>query len=198
MIELTKICNCCHSDKSFDNFLRNSKYKWGFKASCKDCENKKSREKYLLNLESEHARGKAYRLKNTDKLKVKSKIYDEKNRDKIALRKRQYRIVNWDTIRAREKKYYQNNTHKWTYYNKKRDVLLKSRLPKWITPLDLKVIECYYNIANRISSCLGVLHHVDHIIPLQGFIVSGLHTPLNLEVLPARLNLQKGNKWQIY
>lgn len=62
--------------------------------------------------------------------------------------------------------------------------------PSWVSTKD---IEGFYIMAKRLSDCLGVPHHVDHIAPLNGKGVCGLHVPWNLQVIPAIQNLRKGN-----
>jgi len=60
-----------------------------------------------------------------------------------------------------------------------------------ISEEDKKLISCFYKCSKRVSDCLGIKHHVDHIVPLAR---GGLHIPSNLQVLPAIVNLRKGSK----
>lgn len=73
--------------------------------------------------------------------------------------------------------------------------LKSQRMPSWLNNSDLWVIEQWYNAAKALSKELGAVFHVDHIVPLQGENVSGLHVPWNLQILPARENIIKGNKF---
>jgi 5-methylcytosine-specific restriction endonuclease McrA len=66
-----------------------------------------------------------------------------------------------------------------------------SATPPWISQRDLLPI---YQEAARLTAETGVLHHVDHIVPLRGENVSGLHVPWNLQAIPAIENLKKGNR----
>ena len=59
--------------------------------------------------------------------------------------------------------------------------------PKWLS--EIQRFEMYLMYKNRPQG-----FHVDHIIPLQGKEVTGLHVPWNLQYLPAADNIRKGNK----
>ena len=59
-----------------------------------------------------------------------------------------------------------------------------------------EIIEIFFDAANQ-SWVTGTLFHVDHIIPLNGKLVSGLHVPSNLRIIAAEDNIEKGNEFEI-
>lgn len=68
--------------------------------------------------------------------------------------------------------------------------------PSWLTEKDYEDIQYQYTLANYFTWLSGgfVKHHVDHIVPLLGKNVCGLHVPWNLQVLMAHDNVRKSNK----
>ena len=76
----------------------------------------------------------------------------------------------------------------------KRYKALKQQTPTWLTPEELEQIKCVYATALFCSRSLGESYHVDHIVPLQGKKVRGLHVPWNLQVLKAKDNFSKRHK----
>lgn len=77
----------------------------------------------------------------------------------------------------------------------KRHAAKMQRTPAWLTADDFWVLEQAYELAALRTKMLGVQFHVDHILPLQGKYVSGLHVPTNVQVIPWRDNVSKANKY---
>lgn len=63
--------------------------------------------------------------------------------------------------------------------------------PSWY---DRDLVEALYELSAIYSRETGILYHVDHKVPLQNPTVCGLHTFDNLQIIPARDNMSKGNK----
>lgn len=73
----------------------------------------------------------------------------------------------------------------------------KMRYPKWLTAEDKWMIGQAYELAALRTKMFGFSWHVDHVIPLHGKLVSGLHTPHNLRVVPWVENVRKANKFKV-
>jgi len=101
-----------------------------------------------------------------------------------------------ESIRQATKKYWNKpeNAGKRAAKRVKYRASKLQRTPKWITKEDINKIKQIYTEAIQRTIDTGIKWHVDHIYPLQGEIVSGLHTPSNLQIVTAVENLKKGNK----
>lgn len=66
------------------------------------------------------------------------------------------------------------------------------RTPVWLNKGHQFEIDSIYDLCSAYRQ-VGFDYHVDHIVPLQGKSVSGLHVPWNLQIIHAKENLSKGN-----
>ena len=74
---------------------------------------------------------------------------------------------------------------------RERSAIIKAATPKWV---DRQAILAVYRQAVLLTEESGVLHEVDHIIPLKSKRVCGLHVPWNLRPLPQAENRRKRNR----
>ena len=101
---------------------------------------------------------------------------------------------NPEKVKAYAKKTKALNSGRTLAHTVKRRLAKINRTPTWLTPDDHWMIEEAYELAAIRTKMFGFFWHVDHIIPLQGKTVSGLHVPTNLQVIPAVENIRKGNR----
>lgn len=92
-------------------------------------------------------------------------------------------------------KYKHRNQHKVRAGVSKRRAAKLLRTPVWLTADELWMIEQAHDLALLRTKQFGFMWHVDHVLPLQGKLVSGLHTPYNLQVIPATQNVAKANRF---
>ncbi len=88
------------------------------------------------------------------------------------------------------------NTHlgKRSAYSTKYAADKLQRTPKWA---DHDKINAFYEEAARATAQNGIIIQVDHIIPLKGKLVSGLHVHENLQLLTKKENRKKSNKFEV-
>jgi hypothetical protein len=77
---------------------------------------------------------------------------------------------------------------------KRRIAERKQRAPLCATELDELIFQEATDLASRRASLTGVKWHIDHMLPLRAETVSGLHVGNNIAVIPASLNIAKGNR----
>ena len=154
----------------------------------------------------------AWNEANKEKHRANVRVYAAKNREQNREYSREYRKANPDKIKALNDAWQAKNYEKylgissaWKLRNKAhvrtkaaaRRALKLQRTPAWLTEEDLAAIKAKYVEAAEKTRTTGVPWHVDHIVPLQGKNVCGLHVPWNLQVILGRENMRKGNRHEV-
>lgn len=162
-----KQCKRCLTNKETALFNKDSSRKDGYHCYCKLCAKETKQVSYSKNKQHYVNKAKEWQLANPEKV--------------VEIR-----------TKARQ-------THKakrradWTHYSTRKI----NACPEWLTDKQRQKIEDLYKFAKFLEelSCNSIQYHVDHIVPLRGKDVCGLHVPWNLQILNARDNLIKGNRY---
>jgi len=175
---LFHVCTKCEEAKWLHNFrlrFRNGDYH--YRSWCKDCESLDS------------AKRVSRKLQNNPELKKESLARLTKWGKENKVRRRKA-----DADRCKTK-YAEDTAYRASVVScaaKRRATKLKAT-PAWLSEVHKAEIENIYEVCAKVSEKTGKPHDVDHIVPLQGENVCGLHVPWNLRILPASLNRSKGN-----
>ena len=101
-------------------------------------------------------------------------------------------LKNHEKNKAARRRYAKNNLPRFAEIKKRYLSRKKAATPAWLSDGDKIEIRWAYAIAREITKTTGTRHEVDHIVPLGGLFVCGLHVPWNLQVIPSLLNKKKG------
>ena len=134
---------------------------------------------------------KAYRDANKAELAAKQRAYYRANKAKRDEASREYYETNKEACKEGMKSYRENNLAATNAHKAKYRAAKLERTPSWA---DDEAISFVYHAAQAIKDVYGGKPHVDHIVPLQGKKVSGLHVASNLQLISATDNLRKGNR----
>lgn len=115
----------------------------------------------------------------------------EQNKDYKAEYFLRWRSEHIEAEKARIAKWAKDNPHKVNALGVKRHAAKLHATPTWANQ---GAVEAFYAEAARLTKATGIRHEVDHIVPLQGKIVRGLHWEGNLQVLPKTQNISKSNR----
>jgi len=131
------------------------------------------------------------RTQNPNGRKAESLKYYREHKLRIYTYQRKWCAVNKEKVKATHKKWRSNNPEKLAIANRRYLSIRKQAIPMWSEP---ELIKRIYLMRDRLNEMWGTSFEVDHIVPLQGKTVCGLHCWDNLQLLEAKLNSSKGNK----
>jgi phage FluMu protein Com len=164
---MEKRCPKCGETKSLGSFHNHKGKPFGKAVWCKLCAR--------LNSKSH------YKRQDPELRLEKKRAWQDKNRGHVNQYNEAWRKANPEKHAARQKEY---------------QVKKKNAVPPWLDGPQKAHIKRLYRLAWVMSDSTGKPYHVDHIVPLQGKNVCGLHVPWNLQVLEATLNIKKSNTFE--
>ena len=133
----------------------------------------------------------AWQQINPEKVKQINRAWYQNNITKAKEYGKQWRLTNLEQAKENGRRWNKNNPDKKQALNAKRNASKIQAIPKWA---NLKKISEFYTEAALMTKVTGEQHDVDHIIPLQGKTICGLHCEDNLQVILHVENCKKGNK----
>lgn len=165
----SKLCAKCMVSKPLSAF--------GGHIYCRDCYN---------------AWRKVWRKNNQDKMKAQKERALARKPDRFKEADRKSYWLHREQRIAKSRRWNVENKERFAAREASRRAAQKAATPKWI---DWSALEMVYAKAAELTTTTGVLHHVDHIVPLKSKKVCGLHVPWNLQVLTAFENQSKNNRY---
>ncbi len=162
-----KACTKCGVEKAFDLFHKDKTRRDGLRNCCKVCVSAYMAENHV---------------KNKDKIVAKAIAWVAANRDRHNKKCLRWAKDNSAVVNARTARRYAAKT---------------KATPAWLTADDHWLIAEAYDLAKIREKLFGFRWEVDHIIPLRGGRVSGLHVPWNLRVIPLTENRRKSNTFEV-
>jgi hypothetical protein len=146
---------------------------------------------------------RAWRLRNPETAALRAappeirREYSKRNREKNRAKRNEeasaYYYAHRQERRAKGTAWRKANPGKVNEATTRRRGRERRAMPAWA---DLSVMAEFYARASDISRVTGVRHVVDHIAPLRGRLVSGLHVGDNFQILTNAENLKKGRRWE--
>lgn len=172
---MLKACTKCGSEKDISLFSRSKSHAGGYSTWCKACH-------------------KQRRTETQSKYYAKQARWKKENKERVADYGRAYRQSEDQKAKANAR------TKRWVEQNKGRASALwasmkdarRTATPSWA---DFNFINFLYATRLYMQKETNTEWHVDHVVPVKGKRVSGLHVHFNLRVVPAKYNLQKSNKF---
>jgi len=209
-----KTCSTCKESKSFELFPKHKRMKDGLSTICSACNKVVCREKYLANKDKYKAAATAWKAANKERYLEATRVsaparykadperhlaygatYRAKHKEKLLGQWRedavQRRAENPEHARALARAWAKSNREKVAVGEARRRAAKIGATTNWDAEFDALVLAEAFAVRAARSVITGFEWHVDHVVPLQGETVCGLHNAYNVAVIPAAENVRK-------
>lgn len=166
---------------------RQASKKW--REANKDKVKKSMRAWYEANVDKRREYHKERHEADPSKRREAAKRWDNNNPGKKNETYKKWAMNNPEKVRLKDMNYAKNNPEKMCAKRKKRGERIKQATPKWLSNEQLLEIASFH-----LDCPEG--YAVDHVVPIQGKLVSGLNVPCNLQYLTKSENSKKGNRFK--
>ena len=140
-------------------------------------------------------RVRANYYKDVDKSRQRAREYAEAHKAEASARTKEWTQQNPERKKASDKRWKDNNPAHYHSLKAKYRAARRMACPPWVDNAHMARIHEIYRLRRQISEQTGVVHEVDHIVPLQGKTVCGLHVWWNLRVIPREENNRRPRIW---
>jgi hypothetical protein len=186
-----KTCSRCKETKPFESFSLCKANKDGYQGWCQPCVNEARRKPIESPEIIEQRKSEQRRIKLE-----KKRLYYLPNKERHAANMAANYLKNKEEAKKRIADWKKQNAAKVNANCMKRHAQKLNATPSWLTEEDHWLIEETYDLARLRTQMFGFVWHVDHIVPLKGENVCGLHVPYNLQVILASANCSKRNRFE--
>lgn len=179
-------CTRCKLTKLPTDFDLNNRKKNGRRSDCKKCR----AAEYLANVEKNRADRRTHARRNPIQAALRHQRWVSNNPARLYTYQWQYR--NDPTNRERKAKLKRDRSADYTARERARYARRRQALPAWANAAAMRA---FYESAHGLSMLVGEWYEVDHVVPITSPMVCGLHCEANMQVLHARENASKSNRW---
>lgn len=151
----------------------------------------RARAYYYRNKEKRLQQTREWQETNKERVRELARKYYHNHKEKVLQQQTEYRANNKDIVSAIGKRWKARNAHKVKQYISAREKMIDRAKPKWAND---KMIELFYQQAQWKTMQTGEQWTVDHVIPIKGKNVCGLHCEQNLRIITGKENTKKNNK----
>ena len=178
-----KTCSRCRVEKSVEDFAPLKNAKDGLRYECKECTRLEAKEYREKHPDKKKANQERYLANNPEKRVESLQKYRENNKESIKISSRKHQVKHRERLRP-----------SLVARNAERRARKLLATVKWANKSKIKT---FYLEAVKMTQETGEKYHVDHIVPLINKLVCGLHCEQNLQILTAKDNVAKSNRFSV-